>query len=139
MPGISRAEGLLDQMDRVALGERLDGPQFLDGDHRVVLHVGVEQGDAAAGPHRRGDPFPGNDVDDGDGPQHAVGKPHLRGDAEGLLQVHVAGERIEIARAQHHRGRGGARRDGQGGQTFGLREKLGALVVVGHVERIQFL
>ena len=114
---IQGAEDLLGHQLHLLVADFIDGLYVLDGQDRVALHVRVAQGDALGAldgvhvvrqvQHRRG-------------PEQAIDGVHGLGHAQGIGQVHIAGQRIEVACPQHDRIGGGRRAERQHGQALGL-------------------
>ena len=130
---IQGAEHFLGNKPDLLLAHGLDRFHVHDRQHRVALDVGIAQGDAAA----RGNVGRLGQVDDRHRPEQAVDGLQLVGNAQGIGQVHVAIERVEVAGAQHHRVGGGGGIEQQGRQLLRLLQQGGATGVVGNIEGVQ--
>ena len=133
--GIKRAENLLRHEIVLLLADRLHGVDVHDRQHRVPLDIGVAQGDPAAGL----DAGVVGPVDNGHGEEQAIDGVHLLGNTEGIGQVHVAGQGVEIPASEHHRigRRGGIQQ--QRGQRLGLGQQGVALLGVVDKKRVEFI
>ena len=98
MLGIERAENLLGHELDLLVRDVLDSGDVHDCEHWIAVDIRIAQRDAAAGLHARCL----RDVDDRHRPEQARRRVQLLGDAQGIGEIHVAGQRIEVTGAEHH-------------------------------------
>ena len=133
---VAGAEDLGDDQRHVLLAQRLDALHGLHGDDGMPVHIGVAQGDALGAANSAA---VGGEIEHRHRPEQAVGGLQLAGHGQRVGAVHVAGQRIEITAAQHHRvsGCGGVQQ--QRRQLLGLGGQGRAGLLIGHIACVQGL
>ena len=129
------AVDLVGHEGHLLVGGGLDGLDRLDGEHRVAVHVGVLEGDphCRARCRRRSRPT----LTIGTGQKSPSVVCIFSADGHRVGEVHEAGQRVEVARSQHHRvgGRLGTDKDGFQIRRFGFEGCT--FGVIRHVQGVQ--